>query len=199
MVVVGLDEAGTGPLLGSLWASAVHLPTPIVGLADSKRLSAQRRAALRETIVETAQYGMGEVTSTEIDTIGMGEARRLVFERALEDYVSRGGAPPTHLRVDGTLFRPWSYRGAAIPYALEPGADATVPCVSAASIMAKTTRDAQILALCDAHPDITQRYDLRANKGYPSARHVAALRTHGYTPWHRTSFRVRALRETPLA
>ena len=160
MEVVGLDEAGAGPAFGSLWAAAVHLPVPIDGLADSKKISHRRRVALREQIVASAHWGVGEVTCTEIDTFGMAEARRLVFERALDDYASRH-ATPARLVVDGTIFRPW--RG--VPYECVPRADATVPCVSAASILAKTTRDAQVEEWCDADSTLDARYALRANKG----------------------------------
>lgn len=193
-MLVGLDEAGVGPAFGSLWAAAVHLPTPVPGLADSKRLSTTRREALRATVVATARYGLGEVTHTEIDSFGLGEARRLVFERALDDLVARGppDAPlPARLVVDGTLFREW--RG--VPFECVPKADATVPCVSAASVLAKTTRDAQVLALCDADPTLHDRYDLRSNKGYLSARHIEGLRTHGPSSFHRRSYRIRALEE----
>lgn len=197
MVVVGLDEAGCGPALGSLWAGAVYLPVSIEGLGDSKKLSEKKRTLLRGRIVEHAVYGVGEVTCTEIDAMGMAEARRLVFERALDDYMARGGPTPTDLQVDGTIFRPWSHNGVRIPHTCTPGADATIPCVSAASIMAKTTRDMQILDWCDRDPTLQERYDLRANKGYLSARHMDGLRAHGQCEWHRTSFHIRALHPPP--
>lgn len=135
------------------------------------------------------QYGLGEVTSVEIDALGLGECRRLVFERALEDFVSRNARMPTELIVDGTLFRAW--RG--VPHRCVPRADATVPCVMAASVLAKTTRDAQVLALCDADPTLDERYQIRSNKGYLSAAHVAGLRTHGHSEWHRRSYKVKGV------
>lgn len=194
-VVVGLDEAGAGPGFGSLWAAAVHLTCDIPGLADSKKLSEKKRTNLRGAIESSAHYGLGEVTAQEIDTLGMGEARRLVFERALENYMSRSGPCPTLLEVDGTIFRPWAHNGVTIPHHLQPGADALVPCVSAASIMAKTSRDTQILRICDENPYLQERYDLRANKGYLSHRHIQGIREHGRSPWHRHSFHIRSLSE----
>jgi ribonuclease HII len=138
----------------------------------------------------TCRHGLGEVTSAEIDALGLGEARRLVFERALDDYATRHpDAAPTRLIVDGTLFRPW--RG--VPHACVPRADATYPCVMAASVLAKTTRDRQIEALCDADPTLETRYALRRNKGYLSAAHVAGLRAHGRSALHRHSYHIRAL------
>lgn len=194
MVVVGLDEAGAGPGFGSLWASAVSLTEPVPGLADSKKISEKRRAQLRETLLTSCHYGLGEVTNVEIDEWGMAEARRLVFDRALDDYAARGGPYPTSLIVDGTIFRPWR----DVPYTVQPGADATVPCVSAASILAKTTRDTQVLGLCDAHPDLQTNYDLRANKGYLSRKHIEGIRVHGYSGWHRRSFHIRSLQNIGL-
>ena len=186
-IVVGLDEAGVGPAWGSLWAAAVYLPAAIPGLADSKRLSARRREELRVQIVEAAHHGMGEVSAKEVDTFGLGEARRLVFERALDDFVANGGPFPSELIVDGTLFRPW--RG--VRHVCIPRADATVPCVSAASIMAKTTRDRQVVAMCERIPHLDRQYALRSNKGYLSPAHIAGLREHGYHALHRTSYRIR--------
>ena len=187
--MLGLDEAGVGPAFGSLWAAAVADHPDLQGIKDSKSVTPTRRAAMRETILATAAYGLGEVTHAEIDSLGLGEARRLVFERALDDYVARGHPMPTSLVVDGTLFRAW--RG--VPFECRPKADATVPCVSAASILAKTTRDAQVLALCDADPSLHAKYDLRNNKGYLSPPHIAGLREHGYSEHHRRSYRIRAL------
>lgn len=197
---MGLDEAGVGPAVGSMWAAAVHLPptdgmAELQGLTDSKAISAKRRAALRAVLLSRAHYGLGEVTHTEIDDFGMAEARRLVFERALADYVARDGPKPTQLEVDGTLFRQWTLDGAPVPHRCTPRADASIPCVSAASILAKTTRDAQIEALCDSHPELSDRFDLRANKGYLSVRHLDGLRRHGRSEWHRASFRIGALGE----
>lgn len=189
-MLVGLDEVGAGPAYGSLWAAAVHLPVPVADLRDSKRLSAAQLARDRARILDAgAKYGFGEVTAAEIDAGGMAEARRLVFERALDDFVARGHGAPAELVVDGVLFRPW--RG--VPHTCVAGADATVPCVSAASILAKTERDAQIAALCDADPTLDARYALRKNKGYLAPAHLAGLRAHGYAPGHRRSFRIRAL------
>ena len=105
--------------------------------------------------------------------------------------MARTGRTPDELVVDGTLFRPW--RG--VPYACVPRADATVACVSAASVLAKTERDAQVLRWCADDPTLDARYGIASNKGYLSARHIEGLRAHGYSEFHRRSYRVRALRE----
>ena len=155
-------------------------------------LTERARARVRAALLApgACRHGLGEVTAAEVDALGLGEARRLVFERALDDYAARHpDAPPTRLVVDGTLFRAW--RG--VPHACVPRADATVPCAAAASVLAKTTRDAQVLAACEADPALDERYALRGNKGYLSAAHVAGLRAHGYDARHRRSYRIRAL------
>lgn len=189
-VVVGLDEAGVGPAWGSVWAAAVHLREPLGGLTDSKKMSEKTRERMRGRILEAAHYGLGEVTQAEVDALGLGEARRLVFDRALDDFAARHpDVAPTRLVVDGTLFRPW--RG--VPHECVPKADLTVPCVSAASVLAKTTRDAQVLAACDADASLDEKYGLRGNKGYLSAAHIGGLRQHGYHALHRRSYRIRAL------
>ena len=187
-IVVGLDEAGVGAAYGSLWAAAVALRSaPPAGLTDSKKLTPARREKLREAILASdALCAWGEVTSYEIDEHGLGEARRLVFERALETWSVAHDRMPDRIVVDGTLYRPWR----DVPYECMPKADLHVPCVSAASILAKTRRDAQVDA-CD--DELDARYALRSNKGYLSARHIEGIRTYGYGPEHRLSYRIRAL------
>ena len=191
MVLVGLDEAGVGPAFGSVWAAAVHLPQPLEGLADSKKITEKRRDALRSRLDEReTPHGLGEVTANEIDTLGLAEARRLVFERSLEDLcIKFPHIVPTELIVDGTIFRSWR----DIPYQCIPKADDTVPCVSAASIYAKTTRDRQVEAWCDEDETLQSRYGIRCNKGYLSQEHISGIRTHGRTARHRHSYRIRSL------
>ena len=189
MVVAGLDEAGCGPALGDLVAAACVLPDAIAGLADSKKLTPRRRRALYEQITQRCAYGLGVVTNVEIDERGLAWARRAVFHRALDDLVERTGCVPDSLVVDGTLFEPW--RG--VPYECKPRADATVPCVSAASVLAKVTRDDSVDALCDAHPELDERYGVRSNKGYLAPKHLEGLRAHGFTQWHRCSYKIKGL------
>lgn len=111
-----------------------------------------------------------------------------VFERALDDLFRKH---PTlvvdQIIVDGTLFRPYKN----ISYECIPKADLTNPHVSAASILAKTTRDAQILELCDAEPELDERYGIRSNKGYLGVAHIKGLQEHGFSSHHRTSYRIK--------
>lgn len=192
MVVVGLDEAGAGPAFGSLWAACVHIPDGVCipRLTDSKKMSEKRRAEARLAILSECSFGLGEVTQAEIDARGLGEARRLVFERALQDFESREPLLNiTSITVDGDLFRPYK----DIHYECIRGADATIPCVSAASVLAKTSRDSQVLALCDAEPALHDRYKIRSNKGYLSKAHVEGLKLYGWSAHHRRSYRIKAL------
>ena len=189
-ITVGLDESGVGCAWGNLWASAVHLPTPVPGVRDSKKMTAKKREFMRVKVLATAWYGMGEVTHAEIDDVGLGEARRMVFERALDDFERKYKCVPNHIVVDGTLYRPWRN----VPYTLEPGADDTYPCVSAASVLAKTTRDRQVLDLCDEPGgEVYAPYGIRSNKGYLSRQHIDAIRLHGRTPMHRQRYHIRSL------
>ena len=142
---------------------------------------------MRSEVLATARYGMGEVTHTEIDALGLGEARRLVFERALDDFARKYECIPDHIVVDGTLYRPWRN----VPYTLEPRADDTYPCVSAASVLAKTTRDRQVLDLCDKrhvniflhriqHPHFTFSMCLFEHMSETTGLHVQERRQHKY-------------------
>ena len=148
-LVVGLDEAGVGAAYGSLWAAAVALRSaPPAGLTDSKKLTPARREKLREAILASdALCAGGEVTFYEIDEHGLGEARRLVFERT-RDLVCRARPAAGSYRRRRHALPPVARRADECM----PKADLHVPCVSAASILAKTRRDAQV-DLCDDELD----------------------------------------------
>lgn len=183
-MIVGCDEAGCGALMGDLVAAAVSIPDDVADrpFRDSKVLTERRRGQLAARVREECLWGIGSVSAREIDEIGMGEARRVVFERALDDFASRNpSCVILHVVVDGNLFRPWR----DVPYTLEPRADSRYDHVSAASILAKTERDARVCALTGF-----DAYGWQRNKGYPSKAHRDAIRTHGVTEHHRRSFRL---------
>ena len=121
--------------------------------------------------------------------MGMAEARRLVFDRALDDFHARSGLMPDKIIVDGTIFRPWK----GVEYECVEKADALFPCVSAASILAKTSRDMQVIEWCERDPTLDEKYAIRSNKGYLSKRHIEGLRQHGFSNLHRRSYHIRAL------
>lgn len=189
-MLCGLDEAGVGSLMSDLVASAVILGDSVdmSMLCDSKKITSEKkRSAIERHIIDTCMVGVGRVTHREIDELGMAACRRIVFTRALEDLERVNGVRPSRIIVDGTLFTPWEN----IPYECIPKADATEPAVSAASIVAKSTRDRHIQEICHTHPDLANLYGWSTNKGYPSKRHRDAIKSHGRCEYHRVSYRLK--------
>lgn len=176
--MAGVDEAGRGPLAGAVFAAAVILDParPIKGLADSKQLSQRRRESLAQSIREySLSWSIAFATVEEIDRINILQASLLAMKRAVEALA----VPATGICVDG-LHVP----AVACPaHALVEG-DRLVPAISAASILAKVARDAEMLEWDGRYP----AYGFARHKGYGTAEHLAALREHGPCPIHRTSF-----------
>lgn len=184
-LVIGVDEAGRGPLAGPVVAGAVVLckPRP-AGLDDSKKLSKAKRAGLEETIKRRCRWAVGVVDVEEIDRINIFGATMLAMTRAVAALCWQLGEEPLEVLVDGNMTpqgrtADWRWRARAIV-----GGDAVEPCISAASIIAKEHRDRMMRELAVAHP----HYGWERNAGYGTAEHLAALRTHGPTPHHRRSF-----------
>jgi ribonuclease HII len=176
--VCGVDEAGRGPLAGPVFAAAVILdPTrPIAGLRDSKQLSPARRDALAAAIrVRAIAWALGRASVSEIDRLNVLQATMLAMHRAV------AGLPrmPELARVDGDRVPPLSCDVQTIVRG-----DAIDPCISAASILAKTARDAAMLRLNRRFPG----YGFERHKGYPTAEHLEALRRLGPCAAHRRSF-----------
>ncbi len=177
-VVCGVDEAGRGPLAGPVVAAAVILDParPIEGLRDSKKLSAARRDALAALIRERAiGWAVARASVAEIDRHDILRATLLAMRRA----VCALPVAPTLARIDGN-------QPPRLDCAIElvVGGDAIDPAISAASILAKTVRDAEMLRLHERHPE----YGFDRHKGYPTAEHVALLQRHGPCAAHRRSF-----------
>jgi ribonuclease HII len=187
----GIDEAGRGPLAGPVFAAAVVLGDAgraIVGLADSKKLSAARRDALCVLIKAQAQaWAIASATATEVDQLNVLQATMLAMFRAVEQLPDVDASVPRRIVIDGTqiprLLKPWAAARNIIVVA-QPRADADVQEVSAASILAKTARDAYMLEVHARFP----RYGFAAHKGYGTAVHMAALIEHGPCEEHRWSF-----------
>ncbi|HMO77064.1 MAG TPA: ribonuclease HII [Sphingopyxis sp.] len=176
MMIVGVDEAGRGPLAGPVVAAAVLLcEGGIDGLDDSKKLSAKRRGALEIEIKARCRWAVGEASVAEIDSINILQASLLAMTRAVEAL----GFEPAEVLVDGNRLPRWKYRARAVV-----GGDALHPCISAASILAKEHRDRMMVAAARDFPG----FGWERNMGYGTAQHLAALRAHGPTPLHRTSF-----------
>ena len=180
--VCGVDEAGRGPLVGAVVAGAVVLDpnNPIAGLKDSKKLTPVRRDFLYEQIIEKAKaWGVGQASPTEIDDINILQATMLAMRRAVEDLASRLGAWPDKALIDGN-------RCPQLPIPSEAiiKGDAKEPAISAASIIAKVTRDRQMKILDALHP----QYGFAQHMGYPTEAHFAALKEFGACDEHRKSF-----------
>lgn len=177
-MVCGIDEAGRGPLAGPVVAAAVILDParPIAGLNDSKKLSEKRREALAGEIREKAlAWAVAEASVEEIDRLNILHATFLAMQRA----VAMLSVAPERAMVDGN-------RCPKLPIPVEAvvKGDGKIASIAAASILAKTVRDAGMLALHAAYP----QYGFDRHMGYPTAAHFAALEAHGASPVHRRSF-----------
>ncbi|KUJ72095.1 ribonuclease HII [Thiomicrospira sp. WB1] len=176
---VGVDEVGRGPLVGNVVAAAVVLPaeSPLL-LADSKKLSEKKREALFVAIQEQAlAWGIGQASPREIDELNILQATFLAMERA----VATLQVPIQKVWVDGHRCPPWHYPSEAVIKG-----DDKVPAISAASILAKVTRDRQMADLHETYP----QYGFDRHKGYPTPAHLQAIKEHGLLAEHyRYSFK----------
>lgn len=177
-LICGVDEAGRGPLAGAVFASAVILDParPIEGLRDSKKLSEARRNELAERIKRDAlAWSIAQCSESEIDTLNILQASMLAMRRAVEGLA----VAPTLALIDGNRCPVMPVRSEAIVKG-----DDKVPAISAASILAKTARDASLLELHRQYP----YYAFDQHKGYPTSLHLERLRLHGVSPVHRKSY-----------
>lgn len=179
-LIAGVDEAGRGPLVGSVFAAAVILPATfdLPKLTDSKKLSEQCRDELAPMIREQAlAYCIASASVTEIEQLNILHATMLAMRRAVEGLT----VPPTEVLVDGNRVP----SNLAYPARAIIKGDVTEACISAASILAKTARDAQMYALDTQHPE----YGFARHKGYGTPEHLAALQRYGVLAEHRVGFK----------
>lgn len=179
MLIAGVDEVGRGPLAGPVVTAAVILDPKysIPGLNDSKKLTEKKRERLAVEIKQHAlAWSIGRAEVDEIDRLNILQATLLAMHRALDNLPLR----PHRVLIDGN-------RCPDAPYDMQAvvNGDATVPAISAASIIAKVCRDAEMLVVDDLYPD----YGFGRHKGYPTAEHLAALKKYGVLPIHRRSFK----------
>jgi len=185
-IEAGCDEAGRGCLAGPVFAAAVILPNTFEHplLNDSKKLSEEQRDTLRLVIEKEAiAWAVAAVSPAEIDNINILNASFLAMHRALDALKTR----PTSLLIDGNRFNP--YR--AVPFHCIIKGDGKYRSIAAASILAKTHRDAHMKALTKKYP----HYAWHSNKGYPTKAHRLAIQEHGACEHHRQSFRLLPLGE----
>ena len=177
----GTDEAGRGCLAGPVTAAAVILPDNFSHpwLTDSKQLSEKKRLELRKIIeAEAISYAVTHVMMEEIDTINILNASILAMQRSIEKLCPT----PQFIAVDGNRFNPHN----KIPYKTVVKGDSTFLHIAAASIIAKTERDAFMKNIAEEFP----AYGWQQNKGYPTKTHRAAIKEFGPTPYHRMSFKL---------
>lgn len=177
-IEVGCDEAGRGCLAGGVYAAAVVLPTdfPIEELNDSKRLSEKKRELLRFEIEKYASWAVGVATVEEIDELNILRASITAMHRAISKLEDK----PEHLLIDGNRFYPYN----TVPHTCVVKGDGKYAAIAAASILAKTHRDAYMKRLHEECPE----YQWSCNKGYPTTTHREAIVKYGITPFHRKSF-----------
>lgn len=178
VLVAGVDEVGRGPLAGDVVTAAVILDPQkiIVGLNDSKKLSEKKRNSLFEIIKENAiSYSIARCSVEEIDKINILQASLLAMKRAVENL----SIQPEHVLVDGNKIPNWTYNAEAVVKG-----DARVQCIAAASILAKVTRDREMVEFDKIYPG----FGFAKHKGYPTQLHRDALKKLGITPIHRRSY-----------
>jgi ribonuclease HII len=181
-LICGVDEAGRGPLAGAVYAAAVILnpQTPIQGLVDSKKLSETKRDALAIEIKQHAlAWAIASSSVEEIDSINILQASLLAMKRAVESMVIQFGITPDLVQVDGNKCPKLH-----LPCEAVVKGDSKVQAISAASILAKTARDAELYALDKQYP----MYGFAQHKGYPTAAHITLLQQHGVSPVHRKTY-----------
>lgn len=195
VVEAGCDEAGRGPLAGSVFAAAVVLDTALLDkqahrewldlLNDSKQLTDKQRQYLRPLIEQHATaWAVVEVTAEEIDQINILNASIIGMQRALDQL----SVTPQHIIVDGNKWRPYIPQGQVleIPARTVVKGDGKYLSIAAASVLAKTYRDEYMLQLHEQYP----HYHWDTNMGYPTKAHYEAIRQYGITPYHRKSFKL---------
>jgi len=184
-IVIGVDEAGRGPLAGPVVAAAVVLSAGIpAGVGDSKVISAKRRPGLDEAIRAQCIWAVSVVEPEEIDRLNIFQATMAAMTRCVGDVVEQLERPPDMVLIDGNQTpgkhcNDWRWPARAIV-----GGDGSEPVIGAASIIAKEWRDRIMIAASREHLE----YGWERNKGYGTKEHMEALHTHGATPLHRRSF-----------
>ncbi|MDX1670027.1 MAG: ribonuclease HII, partial [Limnobacter sp.] len=185
LTVIGVDEAGRGPLFGPVVAGAaiLHSPNTIDGLACSKTLSEKKREALYPQIQSQAKHwAVAQASVEEIDEINILNASLLAMKRAVTQVAEQSGLQESQLLVlvDGNKVPKWRFQARAIVKG-----DVYVPAISAGSILAKVWRD----QWCHEQAELYPQYELDRHMGYPTAQHMSLLKLYGASPLHRKTFR----------
>jgi ribonuclease HII len=189
---VGLDEAGRGPLFGRVYAAAVMLNEgfDVSRVKDSKKFTSEKkRKEAAEYIKANSVWNVAYMDESVIDQVNILQATMRTMHQAVLGLDLSG---EIHLLVDGNYFKPLfrivGEDSVMVPFTCIEKGDVTHPCISAASILAKVSRDEYVLEMCRLHPEL-ERYGLAKNKGYGTQQHRNALIEYGRSPWHRKSFK----------
>jgi ribonuclease HII len=203
-IEIGIDEVGRGPMLGRVYSAAVILPKDDIfdhsEMKDSKRFSSEKKITeVAEYIKEHAiAWGVGYVDESVIDEINIRQATFRAMHMAIRECFQTFSEQDIetisfHLLVDGSDFKPYmvmkgEYGLMQIPHTTIVGGDNKYTSIAAASILAKVARDEYINKLCEDNPILNERYGILKNKGYGTATHMAGIKEHGITKYHRKSF-----------
>jgi ribonuclease HII len=181
-IICGVDEAGRGPLIGNVVAGAVILDParPIEGLKDSKKLThIQRELLYQKIILQAMAWGVGHATAAEIDKLNILQATMLAMKRSVDHLTKKHQLKPSLVLIDGN-----KAPNIEIPTKTIIQGDVTQPCISAASILAKVTRDLEMMTLHEQYPE----YGFAQHMGYPTIYHLEKLSSLGIIPGYRMSF-----------
>ena len=187
---IGVDEVGRGPLFGRVYTAAVVLPKEgfdFAKMKDSKKFHSKKK------ILEAAEYIKSNAIAWAVtfedekvvDELNILQATQKCMHRSVSTVLPKLGASSALLLVDGNYFN--SYPN--VPHLCVEGGDDKYASIAAASILAKTERDAYIVDMCEKHPELVERYHLDKNKGYGTKEHIDGIKKYGATEWHRRSFR----------
>ncbi len=203
-IEIGVDEVGRGPMLGRVYSAAVVLPKDDIfdhaSMKDSKRFSSEKKITeMADYIKEHAiAWGVGYVEEDVIDEINIRQATHRAMHMAIRNCLNTFTEQDKdtisfHLLVDGSDFKPYvvmkgEHGLVQIPHTTFVGGDNKYTAIAAASILAKVSRDEYIKQLCEEEPILDERYGILKNKGYGTATHMAGIKEHGITKYHRKSF-----------
>lgn len=192
-VVVGIDEAGRGAFLSRIYSAVVvsdpnlleDIEKNKIIIRDSKKMTPRQRSLSYDFLVQSAMFGIGYCDEKEIDESGITHCNILSMHRALDNLVEKyPHIGIEKIRVDGVLFAPWQ----DVPFELIVKGETKHMEIAMASIIAKTCRDRFITDLCEKIPELDEKYHIKNNKGYGTAKHIQGIRKYGKHEFHRQSF-----------
>ena len=185
MIEIGIDEAGRGPLLGPVYASATICNEDVDFIfTDSKKMSKKKRRIAYNYIIDNIKFGVGYSSEKEIDEINILNATVLAMKRAIDDIINKYNIKEYKLIIDGVRWEKYFDNCTSIIKG-----DEKIKSISAASIIAKEYHDDYIKNLCEKNPELNEYYDLMKNMGYGTKKHMEGLNKYGPSKFHRLTFK----------